>query len=176
MPLDRPSVCDKLKGTELHDPLPLNGHYRSSTVSMSNQLCDYATYIHFVGGTGSMASPITMPMPIALKQSHIIVAEDDPGIAALMQDLLQEEGYSVSVLQLANNAFEEIAQTLPDLVILDMTLAPGRRMVDPKQAKAQPPNCGCADPCMLWRHPWTACKTRKPQRYGLHCHREALRY
>jgi DNA-binding response OmpR family regulator len=57
-----------------------------------------------------------------LEQARIFVADDDSSIAALMQDLLQDEGYSVTLLQHPLDAYEEIARTLPDLIILDITL------------------------------------------------------
>jgi CheY-like chemotaxis protein len=69
-----------------------------------------------------MTSQMAIPIPVALEQARIFVADDDSSIAALMQELLEGEGYSVTLLQHARNAYEEIAQTLPDLAILDLTL------------------------------------------------------
>ena len=39
-----------------------------------------------------------------------------------MQELLQDEGYEVTVLHASDNAYKEIKPAAPDLVILDMTL------------------------------------------------------
>lgn len=61
-------------------------------------------------------------MAIPVEPARIFVADTDSSIVGLLQDLLQDEGYSVTVLQHATNAYEEIRQTLPDLVILDITL------------------------------------------------------
>ena len=61
-------------------------------------------------------------MAIPVEPARIFVADTDSSIVELMQDLLQDEGYSVTALQRATNAYEEIRQTLPDLVILDITL------------------------------------------------------
>jgi DNA-binding response OmpR family regulator len=61
-------------------------------------------------------------MAIQVEPARIFVADTDSSIVELMQDLLQDEGYSVTVLQHAANVYEEIRQTLPDLVILDITL------------------------------------------------------
>jgi len=69
-----------------------------------------------------MTSQMTLPVPIHLDRARIFVADGDSSIAALMKDLLQGEGYSVTLLRYAKNAYEEIAQTLPDLAILDITL------------------------------------------------------
>jgi DNA-binding response OmpR family regulator len=72
-----------------------------------------------------MTSPLTLPvlpLPTPLERARIFVADDDSSITELMEDLLQGEGYAVNLLQHATNAYEEILQTLPDLVILDLTL------------------------------------------------------
>ncbi|MBF6612921.1 MAG: response regulator transcription factor [Chloroflexi bacterium] len=69
-----------------------------------------------------MTGQMTLPVPINLERARIFVADDDSSIAALMQDLLQGEAYSVTLLQHAKNVYEEIVQTLPDLAILDITL------------------------------------------------------
>jgi CheY-like chemotaxis protein len=72
-----------------------------------------------------MTSQMTLPLlqlPIPLERARIFVADDDSTIAELMRDLFLGEGYAVTLLQYAKNAYEEIAQTLPDLVILDLTL------------------------------------------------------
>ena len=61
-------------------------------------------------------------MAIPVEPARIFVADTDSSIVELMQDLLQDDGYSVTVLQCATNAYEEIRQALPDLVILDITL------------------------------------------------------
>ena len=69
-----------------------------------------------------MTTQITTQMPIPKDQAQIFVADHDRSIAEMIQDLLQEAGYSASLLQLPKNAYEEITRTLPDLVILDITL------------------------------------------------------
>ena len=69
-----------------------------------------------------MTGQTTLPVPIHVEQARIFVADSDSSIAALPQELLQSEGYSVTLLQHAKNAYEEITRTLPDLAILDITL------------------------------------------------------
>ena len=69
-----------------------------------------------------MTSQTIISTPVPVKQARIFVADDDTGIASLMQDLLQDEGYSVILMQHAKNAYEEITETLPDLVTIDITL------------------------------------------------------
>lgn len=69
-----------------------------------------------------MTSQRTLPVPIHLEHARIFVADNDSSIATLMQELLQSEGYLVTLLQHAKDAYEEIAQSLPDLAILDITL------------------------------------------------------
>jgi DNA-binding response OmpR family regulator len=65
---------------------------------------------------------MTIPMTIAVQQARIFVADKDRAIVALMQDLLQGEGYAVTALRSAPNAYHEIVRSRPDLVILDITL------------------------------------------------------
>ena len=55
-------------------------------------------------------------------KARIFVADDDKSYLELMKELLEEVGYSVTALRTANDAYEEIVQDLPDLLILDMVL------------------------------------------------------
>ncbi len=74
-----------------------------------------------------------------LEQPRIFVADGDRSCTALMQDLLQGEGYLVNVLEPALNAYEEIVRTQPDLVILDTMLErPGARWLTLDKLKHNP--------------------------------------
>jgi DNA-binding response OmpR family regulator len=55
-------------------------------------------------------------------KARIFVANDDKELLDLMKELLGEEGYSVETLKSAGNAYDEIVEYLPDLLILDMRL------------------------------------------------------
>jgi CheY-like chemotaxis protein len=68
------------------------------------------------------AIPRRIGAPIPVERARIFVAEDDSSIADLMRELLEGEGYAVALLRQPGNAYEEIAERLPDLVILDITL------------------------------------------------------
>ncbi|MEO8288288.1 MAG: response regulator [Chloroflexota bacterium] len=69
-----------------------------------------------------MTSQVTLPVPIHSERARIFVADGDSSVAALIHELLQGAGYSVTLLQHAKYAYEEMVQTLPDLAILDITL------------------------------------------------------
>ena len=53
---------------------------------------------------------------------RILVVEDDPGSAALLVDVLGEEGYAVSVLPSALGVRGEIARLRPVAIVLDLGL------------------------------------------------------
>jgi CheY-like chemotaxis protein len=57
-----------------------------------------------------------------MEKAKIFVADDDAAFLELMQELLQDEGYEVTILHDSDNAYDEIKPAAPDLVILDMTL------------------------------------------------------
>jgi DNA-binding response OmpR family regulator len=50
----------------------------------------------------------------------IAVANDDTDFLGLMGDLLTDEGYRVSIHRVAKDAYEELKEALPDLIILDI--------------------------------------------------------
>lgn len=54
--------------------------------------------------------------------ARVFVANDDKDLLDLMKELLEDEGYSVETLKSAGNAYKEIAEYLPDLLILDIML------------------------------------------------------
>ncbi|MEO8285302.1 MAG: response regulator [Chloroflexota bacterium] len=72
--------------------------------------------------TNSITGRVTRSVTNPAAQKRILVVEDDSSIRQLMQDVLEEEGYAVTLLCRATNAYDEISRTLPDLVILDITL------------------------------------------------------
>jgi CheY-like chemotaxis protein len=53
-------------------------------------------------------------------KQRVTVVNDHPEFLALMADFLGEEGYDVHTLPKHQGAFEQIKQTHPDIVILDM--------------------------------------------------------
>lgn len=59
------------------------------------------------------------------EQKHILVVNDDPAILNLFQDLLEEEGYSVSLDKFGRQTgelLETIRSLRPDLVIMDFII------------------------------------------------------
>ena len=57
-----------------------------------------------------------------MEKARIFVANDDKDLLDLMKALLEDEGYSIETLKSAGNAYKEIAEYLPDLLILDIML------------------------------------------------------
>ena len=57
-----------------------------------------------------------------MEKAHIVVANDDNVYLELMQELLQQEGYKVTVLHAGRESYKEIKAALPSLLILDMVL------------------------------------------------------
>ena len=55
-------------------------------------------------------------------QRHVLVIDDTPAILDLFQDLLEEQGYRVSLDNFSVDASEKLAQVRalkPDLIVLD---------------------------------------------------------
>jgi len=57
-----------------------------------------------------------------MNKTRIFVANDDVSFLNMMQELLEDEGYEVTVLYDKARAYDEIVESLPDLVILDISL------------------------------------------------------
>jgi two-component system, NtrC family, nitrogen regulation response regulator NtrX len=57
-----------------------------------------------------------------MKANHILIVDDEPDIASLLQDILAEEGYSVAIAGTAEQARAARRSRRPDLVLLDIWL------------------------------------------------------
>ena len=53
-------------------------------------------------------------------QQHILVVDDEPDIRSILQDILQDEGYTVSVAENADQARIRFREDQPNLVLLDI--------------------------------------------------------
>lgn len=53
---------------------------------------------------------------------HIAIAEDDNIIAELLAGLFADEGYTTQIYYSATDAYEGIAQELPNLIITDLQM------------------------------------------------------
>ena len=51
---------------------------------------------------------------------HILVVDDEPDIRNILQDILQDEGYSVSTAENAKEARLRFREDQPNLVLLDI--------------------------------------------------------
>lgn len=57
------------------------------------------------------------------RESHILIVEDEPKIAALLGDYLHEAGYRASIVERGDLALAAIQAMSPDLLLLDVMLA-----------------------------------------------------
>jgi two-component system, OmpR family, response regulator BaeR len=58
-------------------------------------------------------------------KAHILIVEDEPALAKVLEEYLVNDGFSVSTLDRGTKAVEIILDTKPDLVVLDLAL-PGK--------------------------------------------------
>lgn len=55
-----------------------------------------------------------------MSQSHILVVDDEPDIRELVREILEDEGYRVTVAEDGESARTAFARSTPDLVLLDI--------------------------------------------------------
>ena len=55
-----------------------------------------------------------------MNERSILVIDDEPDIRGLLQEILEDEGYAVSVAETAEAAQEAVEESVPDLVLLDI--------------------------------------------------------
>jgi DNA-binding response OmpR family regulator len=57
-----------------------------------------------------------------MSAARVLIAEDEPGIVASLEFLMNKSGYDIRVAQDGAAALEQVAAFRPDLVILDIML------------------------------------------------------
>src|SRR4029453_16902983 len=72
-------------------------------VSMVSYLCEWKEY--------------------TVETAHIFVANDDEAFLDLMKVILEDEGYSVTLLHADKGIYEKVKEKRPDLLILDIVLS-----------------------------------------------------
>ena len=55
-----------------------------------------------------------------MSQAQILVVDDEPDIRQLVQEILEDEGYSVQIAKDGESARHFYSQQKPDLVLLDI--------------------------------------------------------
>lgn len=55
-----------------------------------------------------------------MSERSVLVVDDEPDIRGLLQEILEDEGYAVSVADTASAAQDAIDEAIPDLVLLDI--------------------------------------------------------
>ena len=78
-------------------------------------------------GTALATRPKSMPQPARetpRDRGHVLVVEDDPGLAELLRDALEEEGYAVTVRGDGHGTLDALARHAepPDVALLDLLL------------------------------------------------------
>lgn len=59
---------------------------------------------------------------MATGTAHILIVEDDPRVAGLLSDYFKEENFLVSLLHRGDRVLPFLAETMPDLALLDIML------------------------------------------------------
>ena len=73
---------------------------------------------------------------------HILFADDDPGMRALVVTNLEAEGFRVTTAEDGSSALDQIEQSRPDLIVLDVMM-PGRDGLDVlREVRARPDLAG----------------------------------
>jgi len=65
------------------------------------------------------------PAPTATTTAKILIVEDEPKLATLLQDYLKASGYAAQVLEDGSRAVDWVREHAPDVVLLDLML-PGK--------------------------------------------------
>jgi DNA-binding response OmpR family regulator len=77
-----------------------------------------------------------------VKQTKILVVDDEPTICSLMRVFLSQHGYQVHTASSGEDALNIFDESTPDIVLLDISM-PGMRGIDVlKQIKSLKSNCG----------------------------------
>lgn len=58
----------------------------------------------------------------SLQHNHILVVDDSEDNALMVQFFLESEGYTVNTVNSGKDALEEIARSLPDLLLIDIMM------------------------------------------------------
>lgn len=59
---------------------------------------------------------------MAENNRHILVADDDPSIRTILRDLLEDEGYQVSIALDGEQVIDQVQQSSPDLILMDVRM------------------------------------------------------
>jgi CheY-like chemotaxis protein len=102
----------------LHKPVALNALLRAlgqQDVALAAEAMREPDAIP--DSTPSISSGVSAP-----PRGRILVADDDPEVCQVIEDLLVDEGYSVRAVATAGAAFWAVAEEVPDVVLLDIAM------------------------------------------------------
>jgi PAS domain S-box-containing protein len=87
---------------------------------------DYLDYLSdAVRSVLEQAATVPGPSPLESHRAHVLIVDDDSGIATLQARQLQRAGYEVTVATTVDEALAAVRRNTPSLVILDLRLAEG---------------------------------------------------
>ena len=55
-------------------------------------------------------------------KTHVLIVEDEPDFAALLQSILVNAGYTVATAYNSDDAFSQVRKTRPDVITLDIQM------------------------------------------------------
>src|SRR3989344_2934895 len=87
-----------------------------------------------------------------MNPGYILVVDDEPDIRRLMQEILEDEHYKVTVVENAAAAREAVKKQRPDLVLLDIWMPGTARSRPRSRPHASAPTTSSKNPC-----PWASC-------------------
>jgi CheY-like chemotaxis protein len=58
----------------------------------------------------------------SITEKHVLIVDDEPDFAALLQSILVDAGYSVATAYNSEDAFSQVRRTKPDVITLDMQM------------------------------------------------------
>lgn len=74
------------------------------------------------GSNGSLLTPNGKPLPGSTTAPHILVINDTQEILDLFKDILEEEGYRVTLSSFTFQDVHDVEELAPDLIVLDFLI------------------------------------------------------
>ena len=80
------------------------------------------SHFHIELGSARAATDADTPSPSCVSNRRVLIADDDPDVAHLLESLLGDLGYQVTVVDHAQAAFDEATRQMPDVLLIDVQL------------------------------------------------------
>jgi two-component system response regulator AtoC len=76
-------------------------------------------------------------LEVEKSNSQVLLIEDDPSLARILEAFLQEEGYPVTIAHNSPEALDALARCAPELILMDLALPPSNRVEEGIQLMEQ---------------------------------------